>query len=358
MAAAQRTDASITAVPTTTTGLVTRDIPLDHYGNSILCDISTGRPRPLVPDTWQRTVFDAVHDLSHPSIRATKQLVAAKFVWPGLRKQVGIWAKACLRCPVAKVHRHTTAPVDQFVPATRRFDHIHVDIVGPLPPSQNYRYLLTVVDRFTRWPEAIPLVDAQTTTCAKALALHWIARFGVPEELVSDRGSQFTSELWATLSQLNGTRLHRKTAYHPQPNGIVERFHRHLKSALMARLTGPDWIDKLPWVLLGIRTVPKEDLECSSAEMVYGAPLTVPGDFLPRGQDTDDVAQFLPRLRETVRKLAPRPPVPHGTKPSSVPTALADSRFVFVRRDSHRPPLTPPYEGPYKVWCTAISRLC
>ena len=233
------------------------------------------------------------------------------------------------------------------MPATRRFDHIHVDTVGLLP--QNYRYLLTVVDRFTRWPEAISLVDAQTTTCAKALALHWIARFGVLAALTSDRGSQFTSELWATLSQLNGTRLHMTTAYHPQSNGIVERFHRHLKSALMARLTGPDWIDEPPWVLLDIRTVPKEDLEFSSAEMVYGAPLTVPGDFLPRGQDTEDVAHFLPRLRETVRKLAPRPPVPHCTKPSSVPTALADSRFVFVRRDSHRPPLTPPYEGPYNV---------
>ena len=158
-----------------------------------------------------------------------------------------------------------------------------------------------MVDRFTRLPEAIPLVDAQTTTCARALALHWIARFGVPAELTSDRRSQFTSELRATLSQLNGTRLYVTTAYHPQSNGIVERFHRHLKSALMARLTGPDWIDELPWVLLGIRTVPKEDLVCSSAEMVYGAPLTAPGDFLPRGQDTDDVAHFLPRLRETVR---------------------------------------------------------
>ena len=117
----------------------------------------------------------------------------------------------------------------------------------------------------------------------------------------------------------------------------------------MARLTGPDWIDELPWVLLGISTVPNGDLKCSSAEMVYEAPLTVLGDFLPRGQDTDDVAHFLPRLRETVRKMAPRPPVPHGTKPSSVSTALADSRFVFVRRDSHRPPLTPPYVGPYNV---------
>ena len=175
-----------------------RQPPLDLSSRTYRWTITATRSRvtyPLAdPDHSSQTRGNApclmLYTTSpHPSIRATKQLVAAKFVWPGLRKQVGIWAKTCLRCQAAKVHRHTTAPVDQFVPATRRFDHIHVDIVGPLPPSQNYRYLLTVVDRFTRWPEAFPLVDAQTTTCAKALALHWIARFGV----TSDRGSQFTS---------------------------------------------------------------------------------------------------------------------------------------------------------------------
>ena len=144
------------------------------------------------------------------------------------------------------------------------------------------------------------------------------------------------------LSQLHGTRLHRTTSYHPQSNGIVERFYHHLKSALISRLNGPNWIDELPWVLLGIRTVPKKDLDCSSADMVYGAKLTVPGDFLQHGQETQEAAQFLPRLRETVRGLAPRPPVPHGTRPSSVPATLANSSYVFVRRDSHRPPLTPP----------------
>ena len=71
-------------------------------------------------------------------------------------------------------------------------------------------------------------------------------------------------------------------AYHPQANGLVERFHRHLKSALRARLKGPRWIYELPWVLLVIRTSPKEDIRFSLAELVYGAPLTVPGQFLPR----------------------------------------------------------------------------
>ena len=220
------------------------------------------------------------------------------------QQAIGAWAKSCIRCQAAKVHRHTASPVAHFAPSTRLFDHVHVDLVGPLPPSQNHRYLFTVVDSFTRWAEAIPLVDALTTTCARAFAAHWVARFGVPSDMTSDRGSQVTSELWSVLSQLRGTRLHRTSAYHPQSNGLVERFHRDLKSALMARLVRPNWLDELPWVLLGIRTAPKEDLRCSSPEPVYGAPMTVPGDFVPRGQDTQEATRFLPRLRGSARQFA------------------------------------------------------
>ena len=159
-AAAQLIDDGIANMWAASTGLVIRDIPLNTNGLSICCDVSTDRPRPLVPDTWQRIVFDAVHGLSRPSIRTTRKMIAEKFVWRGLNKQVGAWAKSCLRCQAAKVHRHTASPVTHFAPTTRRFDHVHVDLVGLLPPSQNHRYLFTVVDRFTRWAEAIPLVDA------------------------------------------------------------------------------------------------------------------------------------------------------------------------------------------------------
>ena len=134
--------------------------------------------------------------------------------------------------------------------------------------------------RFTRWPEAIPLNNTTTLTCAHALVTNWIARFGVPLDMSSDRGSQFTSQLWNSISPLLGTKLHHTMAYHLQSNGLVERFHHHLKYALRACLTGPNWIEELPWVLLGIRTAPKEDLGCSSAELVYGATLSVPGDFI------------------------------------------------------------------------------
>ena len=349
MAASQKEDPGIHAYRTAITGLKLEDVPFGPRGITLLCDISTGHPRPIVPTGWRRKVFDLVHGLSHPSVRATRQLITAKFVWHGIHKQVGLWAKACIPCQTCKVHRHIRAPLETFQVPCRRFDHINVDLVGPLPPSNGYTHLLTVVDRFTRWPEAIPLSNTSTHTCAQALVAHWIARFGIPMDMTSDRGSQFTSRLWASISQLLGTKLHHTTAYHPQSNGLVERFHRHLKSALRTRLSGPNWLDELPWALLGIRTAPKEDLDCSLAELVYGAPLTVPGDFIANHGHHSDHGFQLQRLRDTVGSLAPTPTSRHGTVPVSVPADLQRAKFVFVRRDAHRTCLQQPYEGPYRV---------
>ncbi|KAK3778131.1 hypothetical protein RRG08_052278 [Elysia crispata] len=163
---------------------------------------------------------------------------------------------------------------------SKRFSHLHIDLVGPLPPSEGFSHLLTIIDRITRWPEAVPLRSTSTTDCARALIRHWISRFGVPLDLTSDRGPQFAPTLWNEIAQQLKVQLHRTTAYHPQSNGLVERFHRTLKAALKARLQGPNWAEELPWVLLGLRTAPKEDLGFATAELVYGTPLTVPGEFI------------------------------------------------------------------------------
>ena len=152
---------------------------------------------------------------------------------------------------------------------TKRFTHIHIDLVGPLPASEGYSYHLT-----TRWPEAIPINNTSTSECAKTLIRHWISRFGVPLDMTSDRGPQFTSVLWNDIADKLGISIYCTCAYHPQSNGLVERFHRSLEAALKARLHGHNWVDKLHWVLLGLGTVPKEDLETSFAELVYGEPDT------------------------------------------------------------------------------------
>lgn len=135
--------------------------------------------------------------------------------------------------------KHVRAPLAKFKVPQRRFDHIHVDLVGPLPPPNGFTHLLTVIDRFSRWPEAIPLNDTTSSSCGQALVSNWIGRFGIPLDISSDRGPQFTSHIWTAISRLLGTHLHHTTAYHLQSNSLVERFHRHLKSALRACLTGP-----------------------------------------------------------------------------------------------------------------------
>ncbi len=331
------------------TGLALQYIAIGDSDTTILCDMSLGKARPVVPKSCQKKVFDVIHSLSHPGINATCKLVSSKFVWKGMAKQVREWAKCCLVCQKSKIHRHVKASLGVFDVPQARFEHIHVDIVGPLETSNGFTHLLTVVDRFTRWPEAIPLLQTDTFSCARALIAGWISRFGIPLHMSSDRGAQFTSQLWSDIATLLGIKLHHATAYHPQANGLVERFHRHLKDALKARLcTNHKWIDELPWVMLGIRTAPKDELGTSSAELVYGSPLIVPADFITvlQGETT---AMRLQQLRNKLGTLAPVPTSSHRKHQDYVPNRLNNATYVFIRKGNVKGSLQVPYSGPFKV---------
>ena len=148
---------------------------------------------------------------------------------------------------------------------------------------------------------------------------------------------------------LLGICRHRTSSYHSQSNGMVERFHRQLKSSLMASAHREHWSLALPMVLLGIRSSLKEDLQHSSAELVYGANLRLPGEFMapspasPPGSAID----FASRLKSAMAHLQPVPPRSSQRK-TFVSQDLADCTHVFIRIDAVHPPLTQPYKGPYR----------
>ena len=146
------------------------------------------------------------------------------------------------------------------------------------------------------------MVDATADSCASALLTGWISRFGVPTTITTDQGQQFESALWHSLMNLLGTTRFYITTYHPQANGLVERFHRNLKTGLKAHLAGSNWIADLPIVLLGIRATLKEDLSCTSAEMVYGTTLRLPGDSFST-PTIEDPTSFVSRLRSSMQHL-------------------------------------------------------
>ena len=123
--------------------------------------------------------------------------------------------------------------------------------MSPLPYSDGFKYLLACICRFTRWPEAIPIVDIKAITVAVAFFSGWIARFGTPATINTDRGAQFEAKLWDNLCNQFGIIRNCTTSYHPQSNGMVKRFHRQLKAAIMAHESPNPWTITLPAVLLG-----------------------------------------------------------------------------------------------------------
>ena len=317
---------------------------------TLVCDTSTGVPRPFVPARFRRTVFDSLHSLSHPGIRATQRLVTTRYIWPSINADVRKWARSCLQCQRSKVQRHTVTPLSTFATPAARFDKIHLDIVGPLPPSKGYTYILTCIDRFSRWPEATPITDITAETVAQAFVSSWIARFGVPSTVSTDRGRQFESALWTQLMQLLGSNRIRTTSYHPIANGLIERFHRQLKASLKSHPNPTHWTDSLPMVLLGIRTALKDDLHCSMAELVYGTTLRLPGEFFDLTKyDTADPASYVARLKSAMQQLQAVPVRKQPQRKVHISEALSSCTHVFIRHDGVRRPLQQPYDGPYKV---------
>ena len=233
-----------------------------------------------------------------------------------------------------------------------RFESIHVDLVGSLPSWQGHTHLLMVVDRFSRWPEAYTISDTTKKGVAKTLIAGWISRFCMPAILVSDRGPQFVSQLWTEIAQQLGVQLRQTTSYHPQSNGMVEQFHRQLKASLSARLTGPDWVSYLPWVLLGIRATHKADMGASPAEMVYGAKLHLPRQFRELSRAAPATEPFLEDLQMLMTELKPVPTSHHhpsSPQPDQIPVDLRTCPMVFFRRDGHRALLSAKYDGLFQV---------
>lgn len=341
LAAAQACSEDTQCYRTALTGLRVADVPLEEGGPVLLCDTSLQRPRPIIPPGFRRYAFDLVHNLAHPSARTTKELICKRYVWHQMKKDITRWCRECIHCQTSKIQRHHRSPIDAIPIPPRRFTHVHVDLVGPLPPSKGYSYLFTVIDRTTRWPEAFPLTDITSASCARVFTSGWVARFGIPLIITSDRGRQFTSALWAAMAESLGAQVHHTTSYHPQANGMVERFHRTLKASLRARLRDNNWLDELPWVLLGLRTAPKEDLKSSPAELVFGDSLLLPGEFADNGN-----APIFPSPPDATARVAAQ----HQKQTTPTPiTDLLKSQYVFVRIGPHHPSLKRPYQGPFRV---------
>jgi cleavage and polyadenylation specificity factor subunit 1 len=208
-------------------------------------------PRLVIPETLVGRLIRDHHDAKHAAhagVKRTQQWMRQKYYWPNLHRDIEDYVLSCDQCARLKSVRGTTAPMDYLPEARGPGDVASIDITGPYATStRGNRYLLTYIDHFTKWAEAVPLPDQEATTVANALVIQIFTRHGVCEKLLSDRGRNFTSDLFREICRLLGVDKIFTSPYRPQSNGQVERFHRtlHAGLAMYADPSGTNWDNHL-----------------------------------------------------------------------------------------------------------------
>jgi transposase InsO family protein len=272
----------------------------------------------VVPSKLRLAVLHMGHDqpmAGHLGCRRTLERIWQTFYWPGIAGDVRRYCRSCDICqrtvPKGRVRKVYLGRVPLV---SEPFSKVAIDIVGPIIPlsqSKN-RYILVIVDYATRYPEAVPLKNIDSETVAEALWMVW-TRVGVPAEVLTDRGTQFTSETMKQVHRLLGTKGITTTPYHAQANGLVERFNATLKT-MLKRLCAErpkDWDRYIPAALFAYREVPQESSGYAPFELLYGRKVRGPAAILKQAwtaedpmvdQDTRTVAQYVVDLRDRIEK--------------------------------------------------------
>ena len=307
----------------------------------------------------------------HMGVQKTLDRILTNFYWPGMQAEVARFCKSCDICqrtvPKGRVPK---APLDQMTSIDVPFKRIAVDLVGPIFPTSDSgnKYILTVVDYATRYPEAVALPSIETTRVAEAL-LDIYSRVGFPQEVLSDLGTQFTSSLMQEISRLISVKQLNTSPYHPMCNGLVEKFNGTMKQ-ILKRLCAErpkDWDRYLSAVMFAYREVPQESTGFSPFELLYGRDVRGPMDILKEcwikensseNEEPKISYQYVLDLRDKIertcelarrelQKSSNRYKVYYDRK--SKPRSLTPGNSVLILLPTDRNKLLLQWKGPFKV---------
>ena len=265
----------------------------------------------VLPHSLRESVLEVAHDSilgGHLATKKTYDRVTSNFFWPGAYDDVSRYCQSCDICQrTIPKGRCGKTPLVAMPIIGEPFARVATDLVGPPPMSgRKHRWILTLVDCATCYPEAIPMKGIDTIECAEEL-VNIFSRIGIPQEILSDRGSQFVSDLMREISRLLSVRQLQTTPYHAQCNGLVERWNGTLRRMIqkMAAEKPSDWDRYIPALLFSYREVAQASLGFSPFELVYGrsvrGPMSVLRDIWADediNEQTKTTYQYVLELRE------------------------------------------------------------
>ncbi len=271
------------------------------------------RKVPCLPEAWWGPIIWRAHKLGgHMGINTTLRRLTGAVYFPRMRTEVTDYIVTCTTCQRKEGRqpdqRHTLCSPTTGYP----FQRLHIDIVGPLSPSQlsGARYILTCRDAFSKWPEAFAL-DRTTTDVILAVLEREISRFGYPEVIHTDQGPQFMAKAFQALEGQLGIRVTNTTGYNPKSNGQVERMHRDLNKILQAlTINGGDpfaWEEQLPAALFALRTAVCRSTGLTPYKVLFGRECSVPIDSIfetppsnePYANNTEQLRPIKTRIAKT-----------------------------------------------------------
>ena len=329
--------------------------------------------RLVVPPSLQELAVASVHLLpgsSHLGIGKTLQHCKDRFYWYGLDKFVKTFIQGCEVCQKTSKRTSSGTAMLQNMQTGYRFERVGVDLIGPLPiTDRGNRYILVAVDYFSRWAEAYPLVDTRAETVADVLVREWVCRYGAPHSLHSDQGAQFTSNLFQEMCRVLGVEKTQTTPYHPQGNGLTERFNGTLISFLRPIVQDNvlDWDLKLPQALLSYRSSVHRSLDFTPAMMMFGCELRLPVDIvfglpetLPTAEATSTyILNLVQNLREVHHSARLKDEAVHqiqkdyfDRKAKGEMFSLGDIVWLLdtvVQCGSGQKKFHSPWKGPYEI---------
>ena len=270
----------------------------------------------VIPDQLIPNVLGILHGSplsGHFSADKTIQKADGVCYWQSMRRDI---TDFCSRCPSCQARRNPVpalrAPL-QPIPSTRPFERIAADLTELPTTSRGNRYVLVVMDYFTKYVNLFPLPDQKATTVAKCLFDGYIRQHGIPESIHTDQGRQFEAQLIQSLCQELGIAKTRTSPYHPQSDGMVERFNRTLKRELGKRLAqaAGEWDQVLGQVELAYNTTPHSSTGFTPFFLVHGREarlplslLTATNPNLPSVSTDDYAAELLTRLNFALRQTS------------------------------------------------------
>lgn len=334
-----------------------QNIKMTFYLNKVI-EITNVNDINKILDSYHKSLLGG-----HTGLERMKNSIRRYYNWPGMTKDIKEYIRNCPICEKIKITTHTKMPLQISSTATKPFERLFVDIVGPINPisEEGYRYIFTANCDLSKYAIAVPLIDCTAIETARALVHGVVLRFGIPKIVISDNGSNFIANTMKEVSKLLKIKRLLTTPYHPQSNQ-VERFHRSLSTYLKAYVQNEkaDWAKYLDFAIFTYNNTYNSTTGFSPNELVFGNAFEIPCEVTTRKIPIYNYENYANELRhklktmhdlarENIIKRKEENKFYYDGRAKTSPLDLKPNDLVLILKNKKKFKFEAPYEGPYRV---------